>query len=313
LEKVPELFSPVIQENLLIRLEFLVRIGLEPITLGKTIAQRPGMLDFNLEGMTRSYNPYKYIEPFLKGDDVAKITTWFAEVLVMDRKRKSKPIVDYLLKLGVKPGQLGKVLLRKPQLLGYRITALEARIEYLRELGVKEEALGKVIARAPQVICLNHEEKLKPVIKFLRSAGLNQDKDIEMMLSRNAQILCCDIEKNLRPKFEFFYTVGLSKRQVARIAVLFPSMFGLSIEGSLKPKYNYLVHVMKRSIEEIVDFPQYFGCSLEKRIKPRNEQLARRGIHASLPSMLVCKDKDFDSRYLHGNNHELSDNHNDEC
>jgi len=307
LKKVPGLFSPMIQEKLQIHLEFLVGIGLEPRALGKAIARRPSMLGFNLEGMTRSY---KYIGQLSKGNDVTKILTRFADVLVLDRKKKMEPIVEYLLRLGVKPEHLGKVLLRSPQLLGYRIAALEEKIKYLRMLGVKEESLGKVITRAPQVICLNYEEKLKHVVEFLQSAGLDQDQDIEMVLSRNAQIFCCDIEKNLRPKFEFFYTVGLSKRQVARMAVLFPPMFGLSIESSLRPKYSYLINVMKRSVEEIAYFPQYFGCSLEKRIKPRYEQLARRGIHAGLSSMLRCSDKDFKSRYLNGNNHEKSDNHN---
>lgn len=295
LKKVSRLFSPVIQENLQIRLKFLVRIGIEPRVLGKTIARRPSMLSFNLEGMTRSY---KYIGQLPRRNDGTKIITGFADVLVLDRKKKREPIVDYLLSLGVKPDCLGKVLLKSPQLLGYRIEALEEKIKYLRTLGVKEEALGKVITRAPQVICLNYEEKLKPVVEFLQSAGLDQDQDIEMVLSRNAQILCSDIEKNLRPKFEFFYTVGLEKKEVARMFVLFPTMFGLSIESSLRPKYNYLINVMKRSVKEIVSFPQYFGCSLEKRIKPRYEQLTRRGIHTTLSSMLSYNDEDFKSRYM---------------
>lgn len=295
LKRVPRLFSPVIQENLQVRLKFLVRIGIEPRILGKAIARRPRMLSFNLEGMTRSY---KYIRQLPRRNDMTNILNGFADVLFLDRKKKMEPIVDYLLSLGVKPDCLGKVLLKSPQVLGYRIEALEEKIKYLRTLGVKDEALGKVITRAPQVLCLNYEEKLKPVVEFLQSAGLDQDQDIEMMLSRNAQILCYDIEKNLRPKFEFFYTVGLEKKQVARMVVLFPTMFGLSIESSLRPKYNYLINVMKRSVEEIVYFPQYFGCSLEKRIKPRYEQLTRRGIHAPISSMLGCNDKDFKSRYM---------------
>eukprot|EP01018_Ginkgo_biloba_P021785 Gb_10479 [translate_table: standard] len=299
IRKVPELFSPVIQQSLHTRLEFLVSIGLEPRALGKAIARRPNILGFNLESIKSSY---RYIGHFLEGDDIAKLINRFAEVLVLDPKEKMEPIVTYLLELGVKPEDLGKVLLRRPQLLGYTIAALETTVQYLRELGVKDAAMGKVITLSPQVISLNCEEKLKPVIKFLWSAGLDQERDMEMLLVRNAQILCCSIEKNLRPKFNFFYKMGLSKRQVARIVVLFPSMFGQSIEGALMPKYNYLVNVMERSVEEIVDFPQYFGYSLEKRIRPRYEQLASRGIHTSLPSMLACIDEDFDSRYLHGNN-----------
>jgi hypothetical protein len=38
--------------------------------------------------------------------------------------------------------------------------------------------------------------------------------------------------------------------------VLFPSMLGQSIEGSLAPKYEFLVNEMQRSIDEVIDFPQ---------------------------------------------------------
>lgn len=107
-----------------------------------------------------------------------------------------------------------------------------------------------------QVLTLNVEEKLKPVVEYFRSIGLNKERDIEMLLVRNAQILCCSIDKNLRPKFAFFKGLGLNESAIANMIVLFPSMLGQSIEGSLGPKYEFLVNEMHRSIDEVVDFPQ---------------------------------------------------------
>lgn len=116
-----------------------------------------------------------------------------------------------------------------------------------------------------QVLTLNVEEKLKPVVEFFRSMGLNKERDIEMLLVRNAQILCCSIEKNLRPKFLFFKGLGLTENSIADMIVLFPSMLGQSIEGSLAPKFNYLIHEMNRPIEELVEFPQVSNISLNHR------------------------------------------------
>lgn len=107
-----------------------------------------------------------------------------------------------------------------------------------------------------QVLTLNVKEKLKPVVEFFRSMGLNNERDIEMLLVRNAQILCCSIEKNLRPKFIYFKGLGLTEKSIANMIVLFPSMLGQSIEGSLGPKLNYLIYEMNRPVEEIVLFPQ---------------------------------------------------------
>jgi mTERF domain-containing protein len=82
---------------------------------------------------------------------VAKLVKRYAEVLVLDPKRKMLPIINYLLTLGVKKEDLGKVILRRPQLLGYTIPGLEPTVDYLLELGVKPEMLGKVITTSPQV------------------------------------------------------------------------------------------------------------------------------------------------------------------
>ncbi len=106
------------------------------------------------------------------------------------------------------------------------------------------------------MLTLNVEEKLKPVVEFFRSIGLNRERDMEMLLVRNAQIMCCSIEKNLRPKFTFFKGIGLTESAIANMIVLFPSMLGQSIEGSLAPKYEFLVNEMQRSIDEVIDFPQ---------------------------------------------------------
>ncbi|MCO5559383.1 hypothetical protein L7F22_012982 [Adiantum nelumboides] len=298
LSRAPDLFSPSSRDHFKSRLHFFKQVGLYGGSLGKGIARRPNLVHSDLEAMKQAYN---YLSEFLPPNDVSKLVRRFAEVLVIDPKRKMEPMVNHLLRLGVKPTHLGKVLLRRPQLLGYTIAGIEPTIQYLRELGVTERMLGKVISISPQVLTLNREERLKPAVEYLRSIGLQDSKDMERLLVRNAQILCCSIEKNLAPKFGFFLDTGLKREDVIKIIVLFPSMFGQNLELSLEPKYRYLVDVMKRSPEDIVDFPQYFGYSLEKRIKPRYEKLVARGItNISLASMLACVEADFITRYMVG-------------
>ncbi|KAL3699724.1 hypothetical protein R1sor_017746 [Riccia sorocarpa] len=295
--KAPELFSNQTLSNLASNLEFLVSMGLVAGSLGKAVARRPNLLNFSLETMEAAV---QYLGNFIKPRDVPKLVKRYAEVLVLDPARKMQPMIHYLLELGVKPQHIGKVIMRRPQLLGYTIPGLEPSVKCLLEFGVKREMIGKVITTAPQILTLNVEDKLRPVVDFLRTMGLNKERDIEFLLVRNGQILCCSIEKNLRPKFEFLVGLGLSTNEIASMIVLFPSMLGQSIEGSLVPKYHYLVNVMKRPVHEVVDFPQYFGYSLERRIIPRHEKLQTKGISPSLPSMLACVDRDFEFRYMLG-------------
>lgn len=148
LKKVPELFSDMTQKNLDSKLEFLLKVGLGSGALGKAIARRPNILNYSLNSMRVAF---KYLTTLMVTRDVPKLVKRYAEVLVLDPERKMAPMVDYLISLGVRREKIGKVILRRPQLLGYTIPGLQPTVQYLIELGVKPESLGKVISTSPQV------------------------------------------------------------------------------------------------------------------------------------------------------------------
>jgi mTERF domain-containing protein len=80
-----------------------------------------------------------------------------------------------------------------------------------------------------------------------------------------------------------------------------PAIMGHSLETSIKPKIDFLVNVMNRTVNEIVSFPQYLSYSLCSRIQPRYEYLAKRSIYLiSLSSMLSCRSDIFLKRYSSG-------------
>lgn len=148
LKKVPELFSDVTKKNLKPKLEFLLNAGLGAGALGKAVARRPNILNYSLDSMKATT---LYLQSLMRARDVSKLVKRYAEVLVLDPQRKMYPIVKYLLTLGVQPDNLGKVILRRPQLLGYTIPGLQPTVKYLLQLGVKPDMLGKVITTSPQV------------------------------------------------------------------------------------------------------------------------------------------------------------------
>lgn len=157
LKKVPELFSDLTQKNLDSKLEFLLKVGLGSGALGKAIARRPNILNYNLESMREAW---KYLATLMLARDVPKLVKRYAEVLVLDPHRKMAPMVDYLISLGVRREKIGKVILRRPQLLGYTIPGLQPTVQYLIELGVKPEFLGKVISTSPQVRSISSSSSL---------------------------------------------------------------------------------------------------------------------------------------------------------
>ncbi|XP_057812588.1 transcription termination factor MTERF6, chloroplastic/mitochondrial isoform X1 [Cryptomeria japonica] len=256
--RVSRLFSPVIQHNLKARLEFLVRIGLKPDILGKAILRRPNILGIDSEASSSSYT---YLKQYVTDDDIVKIVSRYPDALLINPVRMGQ-IFGYLIKRGVKPRNLGKVIARGPCLLAHTIATMESNIDYLRSLGAKDDIISKAITRGPQII------------------------------------LCCNYEKNLHPKFRFFYKKGFSKQQVAQMFLVFPSMFGQSIEKSLQPKFDFLANEMAYTIDEVAGFPQYFGFSLEHRIKPRYRQIEETGIFSSLSGIFGPTEEDFELKML---------------
>lgn len=255
---VARLFCRVIQHNLQARLEFLVRIGVKPDMLGKALVRRPNILAINSEDKTSSY---AFLSQFMKEDEIARMVSRYPDALLISPVRMGQ-IVGYLLKRGVKPSNLGKALGRGPCVLAHPIATMETNIQYLKSLGAKDESIARAITRGPQVI------------------------------------LCTNFERSLHPKFQFLYTKGFSKQQVAHMLLGFPSMFGQSIETSLRPKLDYLSNEMEYTIDEVAVFPQFFGFSLEHRIKRRYKQVAEVGKFTSLSGIFGPTEEDFELRLL---------------
>lgn len=78
----------------------------------------------------------------------------------------------------------------------------------------------------------------------------------------------------------------------------FPPLLGYNIEEVLRPKLEFLVNGMGRSIMETVTYPRYFSYSLEKKIKPRFRILHNRKIQCDLETMLSKNDDEFAEIFL---------------
>ena len=91
---------------------------------------------------------------------------------------------------------------------------------------------------------------------------------------------------------------GLTERNVATMIVQFSPLIGYSIEEVLRPKLDFLVNTMGKSVKEVVYYPRYFSYSMDKKIKPRYFLLRSRNINCSLKDMLAKNDDEFATEYL---------------
>ncbi|GJP35164.1 hypothetical protein CLOM_g19677 [Closterium sp. NIES-68] len=234
----------------------------------------------------------------------------------------------FLQSLGV---DTGKALSSFPKLLFYPPSIARAMADYLTSIGVQPGLIGKVLSACPQLLGLSIENNICPTISHLVEAwGLDQSRDIPVVISRHPRCLTYSISENLQPTLAFWLGSGITKpakliranpsilglsitkRILPTIAAFdsygipphhtinmlqrFPHLFNYSWNDNLMPKLQYLEEV-GRGIDEAVQYPQYFGYSLVRRIRPRLGGVARAGLHVSLSFVLRLKDEDFERLY----------------
>ncbi|KAF7134729.1 hypothetical protein RHSIM_Rhsim08G0044500 [Rhododendron simsii] len=175
------------------------------------------------------------------------------------------PTLTYLKNLGMDKKQLIKAICRFPALLACSRQKLESTIDLLYELGLPAENLGKVLTRGPQILGLS-VETLKARAKYFHSLGV----DVGSLLYRYPTIFALNIETNLKPLTEFFLERGFSTSDIASMISRFGSLCNLSLSNNIMPKWEFFL-TMCYSKSELVKYPQYFGYSLEMRIKPRTQ------------------------------------------
>ncbi|KAM2798122.1 hypothetical protein COP1_003113 [Malus domestica] len=150
-----------------------------------------------------------------------------------------------------------------------------------------------LILRCPDLLFADVEFCLRPTLYYLEQLGIDKPKSPSNL---NAHLLNTRVEK-LKKKMRFLRSLGLSYEEAANVCARLPAIFGYSVEDNLRPKYEYLVKDMGRSVEELKKFPQYFGFSLEKRIVPRHLHLKERNVEIPLNRMLLWSDQKFYTKW----------------
>ena len=117
--------------------------------------------------------------------------------------------------LDLSEDDLKKLVLKRPQLLGYSLEKLEKTTEFYSEyLGLQGEKLGNLVTRFPFLLAYSVEKNLKPTMFLLRDEIFGFHTEINLRTSATAavvlkfpQILGYSIE-NISTKVRLFMTIN---------------------------------------------------------------------------------------------------------
>ncbi|XP_050232268.1 transcription termination factor MTEF1, chloroplastic [Mercurialis annua] len=204
--------------------------------------------------------------------------------------------INFFKSKGFEDTDFSKLTSVCPQLLfnSFEVTDIDPVFEFLNsELNASFQESRGFITNCPELLFSDVEHCLKPSLDYLRKLRVAK---LNVPSKANAYLLNTRVEK-LRSKVKFMRSVGLSHEEASSFCARVPAIFRYSIEFNLRPKLEFLLKGMGRSMEELKEFPQYFGFSLRKRIVPRHLHLKQRDVRIKLNRMLMWSDQRFYTKW----------------
>ncbi|GMH13484.1 hypothetical protein Nepgr_015325 [Nepenthes gracilis] len=277
--------------------DFLRGIGIQERKLPSIVIKCPKILTFGVE---------ERLEPMVqflntlatKPSDVAGAVIKFPYIFSHSVEEKLCPLLAFFEALGIPEKQLGKMILLNPRIISYSIELkLIKFIDFLAELDLTGGGvIGKILMKNPFIMGYSVDKRLQPTVEFLKSVGLTK-LDLQRVAVNYPEVLCRDVKKTLEPNFSYLKSCGFDDRQIATLVTGYPPVLIKSIKNSLEPKIKFLVEVMGRRIEEVVDYPEFFRYGLKRTLEFRQKVLTKRNIECSLHEMLSSNQKKFSLKF----------------
>ena len=180
--------------------------------------------------------------------------------------------VEYLQnELGFEGAELKKLIHKEPAILLQRNRHTVPRCRYLTELGVPAERLPTMLRKQPQILHLSVEKGLKPRVAYFKKELLIPEADIPKMLERNPAVLTFSIENQVQPRVDFLRDLGISRDGVMKMIVRHPHVLQYSFEG-LEEHINFLSSIGMNEedvVHTVTRLSQLFSLSVADSLRPK--------------------------------------------
>ena len=180
--------------------------------------------------------------------------------------------VEYLQnELGFEGAELKKLIHKEPAILLQRNRHTVPRCRYLTELGVPAERLPTMLRKQPQILHLSVEKGLKPRVAYFKNELLIPEADIPKMLERNPAVLTFSIENQVQPRVDFLRDLGISRDGVMKMIVRHPHVLQYSFEG-LEEHINFLSSIGMNEedvVHTVTRLSQLFSLSVADSLRPK--------------------------------------------
>lgn len=184
--------------------------------------------------------------------------------------------VEYLQnELGFEGDELRKLIHKEPAILLQRNRHSIPRCRYLTELGVPSEKLPSMLRKQPQILHLSVQKGLMPRVAYFKKELLIPEAEIPKMLERNPAVLTFSVENQIKPRVDFLKDLGISHDGVVKMIVRHPHLLQYSFEG-LEEHINFLTSIgmdEQDVVHTVTRLSQLFSLSVKDSLRPKFKYL----------------------------------------
>ncbi|MEM5830678.1 MAG: hypothetical protein QXO40_00535, partial [Candidatus Aenigmatarchaeota archaeon] len=137
------------------------------------------------------------------------------------------------------------------------IKKMKENVEYLLSLGVRRENIGRIVEKHPQILEYSIENNLNPKVEYFKDLGFSK-KEIAEYIEKNPAIITYSFENRIVPRIEYAMKIGIKINTLSEIyTLLYPNdikfIEKLKNLGYSANFYEYLKFKDSEYVKEIIE------------------------------------------------------------
>ncbi|KAG2440484.1 hypothetical protein HYH02_010363 [Chlamydomonas schloesseri] len=221
---------------------------------------------------------------FLKGlglkDDLlaSRVLCVWPELLGRDVESQLRPVVGFLMSLGLEVAGVGRVVVLWPEILLKDVEGqLRPWVAYLRGLGCTTSQVADVVCLCPHLLGFKPEEVFGGVLAALADVGIGPEDVRDMVSASLAFLITPSASAAVRAAVDCLQQQGFSKEQIRSMALARPELLAVK-PHDLSRSLRFVREVVGGDNATVLSCPLLLAKPLGQVLGPRYSFIQKQGL-----------------------------------
>ncbi|KAH6757334.1 hypothetical protein C2S52_023475 [Perilla frutescens var. hirtella] len=138
--------------------------------------------------------------------------------------KRADSVLSFLKENSFTIAQLEKLVIYRPQILGFTNERVRLKLKVFQELGLSSEEIAKMVSSNQMILHLSRSNNIIPSLSLLNGL-LGSNHEVARLLRKSSWFLTADLEKVLMPNVETLKSCGIPMVRILRFLYVQPRSF----------------------------------------------------------------------------------------